>query len=130
MRSLVPTRSTTLRYACVGIAVAAIYWVLANLGSLVLPLPLWVVSAIAYTLAVVAQYVLHAKFTFRGTAADFGQGIRFAVSIGLGYLVSTLVTAWFAPAAGLSDIVATSIVVVLVPLLNLFMISTWVFRRD
>lgn len=118
-----------MRYSLVGALVAFAYWTLANLGFALLPnLPAWLVSNLALLIAKGAQYLGHARYTFRTAVWDGAQSTRFAATIAAGLILSTLATGWLAPALDVPLIWATAFVMVAVPLLNFILFRKWVFR--
>lgn len=119
-------QATTLRFAFVGMTVAATYVAL-YLGLLALGVQQFVANSLAFLLAVALQYVAQAAFTFARKLNDLVQALRFAVMICLGLLVSTLITGVLGPMFGLSDVWAALAVTAFLPIVNFAMMTLWVF---
>lgn len=116
-----------LRFAIVGTATAAIYvagYNLLRLADLVSPA---IGAAIAYLAAISFQYVGHARFTFRKTAADIGQARRFLIlnAAGLGFAMA--ITVALTSFIETPDWIASVTVVILLPILNWILMRLWVF---
>lgn len=125
---LSPQRATQIvTFGVLGVCVNLIY------GAIFLAVveiaPTWRVAAstLAYGAACAFQYVANAKLTFGRKASDRSQLLRYASAVFLGYVVSTLVLGWIAPALRIPDIVALLLVAVSLPILNFITFSRWVY---
>lgn len=122
--------SVVVRYALVGVLIAAVYWLLANVLVLIVPVaPPWLSAGAAFLIAVSLQYVLHARFTFGNKAADAGQAARFATAVAAGLAISSAITGLAGPAMGWPHVVNTAVVVVVVPVSNFLLFRAWVFVK-
>ncbi|MGB0498769.1 MAG: GtrA family protein [Rubricella sp.] len=121
-------KGTLLRFAIVGVSVAAFYTALFVAFSRSGLAP-GIANAIALTLAVIGQYIAQTAWTFRRPLALPDQIGRFATVIAAGYLFSHIVTAVVAPAAGFADWLAAGIVVVSLPVLNFVAFRLWVYAE-
>jgi putative flippase GtrA len=119
--------STVVRYALVGLLVAAAYLALFLLLRRITSLPVGIVSGIAFIAAVVLQYWAHATFTFERNLRDRVQAARFAVTVGVGFALSTLFVGWVAPSLGICELCALGVVTVTLPILNYVIFLAWVF---
>ncbi|MEO5619445.1 MAG: GtrA family protein [Cypionkella sp.] len=122
-------QNTFFRFALVGIAVAALYVAL-YLAFQRLGLGRGAANLLAFGLAVLAQYVAQARFTYRKPLAHGAQILRFAVMIGAGLATSALITSVFAPGIGFSDALAAVLVACVLPLQNFILMTLWVFSNQ
>jgi len=121
-----PANLQILRFAIVGGTVAALY-VLLYLAFLGLGLPQPLANAFAFILAVVVQYVGQSWWTFRQPLRAPDQMVRFGCTIGLGWLVSALITGLIGPGLGWADWLAAAVVTVVLPIQNYVIFRAWVF---
>lgn len=119
--------STIVRYSIVGLSVAVMYVACLNLLERAQLAPTAVNSALAFIIAVAFQYVAQGAFTFRRPLQDRLQLARFATTVALGFVISTLVVSYLGPRVGLSTFISSLAVVVLLPFFNFAMFIVWVF---
>lgn len=122
-------QNTLLRFALVGIAVAALYVTL-YLAFQRFGLGRGTANLAAFGLAVLVQYVAQARFTYRKPLAHAAQVLRFAVMIGAGLLTSALITSGLAPSIGISDALAAVLVAFVLPVQNFILMTLWVFSNQ
>lgn len=122
------TDETLPRFAIVGALVAGLY-VLLYLILQELGLGAAVANTVAFLIAVSAQYVGQAAFTFRVQLRNRQQIVRFVVMIGLGLVTSTTMTALLGPALGLADWISAVAVTLVLPVQNFVLMRLWVFDR-
>ncbi|MCY6380003.1 GtrA family protein [Hoeflea prorocentri] len=115
-----------VRFAVVGVTVAALYFVLFVCLSQT-RLPDFVINLVAFCTAVVVQYFLQAKWTFKRSAAKTAQAGKFIVTVGFGLLLSTLISSVIGPAMHWSSVVTAAVVVVILPISNFILFKVWVF---
>lgn len=108
---------------CVNLIYGAVFLIFVEIA------PTWRVSAstLAYGAACAFQYLANAKVTFRRSVVDGAQFLRYVAAVFLGYVVSTLILAWIAPAFRIPDIVAVLFVAVSLPMLNFITFAKWVY---
>ncbi len=123
--SLAPS-SAMLRFAAVGVGVAALY-VAIFVGLAALGLSRGLANVAAFGLAVAVQYVAQSLWTFRKPLDASAQALRFAVAIGLGLVVSTLITSGLGPRLGWPAWMAAGLVTVVLPVQNYLFFRLWVF---
>lgn len=116
-----------IRFGIVGVTVAGLY-VLLYLG-LQAVMAQAAANALAFGLAVLVQYVGQTLFTFRQKLAVPDQIGRFAAMIGLGLLVSALLTGLIGPALGWADWAAAAAVTVILPVQNYLFMTLWVYAH-
>ncbi|UWR63820.1 GtrA family protein [Phaeobacter inhibens] len=117
-----------IRFAIVGVSVAAVY-VLLFLAFLQIGLVAWGANALAFGLAVLAQYVGQTVWTFRQKLARQGQAMRFGCTVGLGFVTSALLTGMIGPMLGWSDWMAATIAALLLPVQNYIFFKIWVYAE-
>ncbi len=119
-------RDQILRFCVVGTGVAGLY-----LGLFLLGVELGLTEAAAnvtsLSCAVVVQYIAQTAWTFRRSLAVPEQIFRFVCTIGLGFVVSTLMTARFGPLLGWPPVLSGSVVMLWLPIQNFVMFRIWVF---
>lgn len=118
-----------VRFSMTGVTVAAVYVI----GFVVLErLGLRNVSAnlLALMIAVTLQYVVQTTWTFEKSLRDGGQLGRFAIAIGTGLVVSTVLTSVVAPSLEWSPWLAASVVAVTLPVINYLFFRFWVFAAQ
>ena len=117
------------RFSVIGVTCAVIYIfgfiILSGVG-----LNPFLANLSAFTTAVVVQYIGHTLWTFRGSLRDAVQGARFAVAIGLGLLLSTLVSTVIAPFFGWPSWLTGTLVAILLPISNFAAFRFWVYRTN
>jgi putative flippase GtrA len=115
-----------LRFGAVGIATAVLYLIFSmSIGLLTESLPF--ASAIAFTLAVTAQFHMHKHFTFSSAGARRGELGKFVLTILVGCILSWLIV-WTGERLELPDIVSLLAVIVVTPIVNWFSFNLWVFK--
>jgi putative flippase GtrA len=123
-----------IRYGLVGAAVALIYIVSFKLLQIADLFPAVINSCLAFLIAVAVQYLGHAAITFRRTVRDGAQAVRFALTVGMGMVLSAIVVGCVGPALGIRDHYSALAVIVIVPFFNFIVFKVWAFapgrRRD
>lgn len=120
-------RRRLIRFAAVGTFVA-LYYVLTYALLAQLLQSRWSANALAFSSAVVIQYVGQTLFTFEKPLAVPAQFGRFLCMIGAGLVLSAIITGIAGPRLGLSDFVSAGVVAVSLPILNFVILRVWVFR--
>lgn len=115
-----------LRFAIVGTVVAGFY-VSIYLAFLALSLDQPLANFLAFLIAVTVQYVGQTWWTFRKPLGRPDQIVRFACTIGLGYLVSAGITGFLGPVLDWPAYVSASVVAVVLPVQNYLIFRIWVF---
>lgn len=123
------SRGQILRFAGVGVFVAALYIILYTL-LLRIGFAQFAANATAFLLAVAVQYVAQAGFTFGKNLADRAQVARFVAMIVCGLITSALITGLIGPAFGWSDWLSAACVTVVLPVQNYLIMARWVFAQD
>ncbi|AHD08428.1 GtrA family protein [Phaeobacter gallaeciensis] len=118
-----------IRFAIVGVSVAAIY-VLLFLGFLHVGLVAWLANALAFGLAVLVQYVGQTVWTFRQKLGQPDQALRFGCTIGLGFVASGLLTGVIGPMLSWPDWLAASTAAVWLPVQNYLFFKIWVYAGN
>lgn len=118
-----------VRFALIGGLVALTYFLL-YLGFLQLGMTRGIANGLAFLLAVCLQYAGQAGFTFGKRLDDPLQILRFMVMVGLGLVVSGLITGVIPPAFGLADWIAAATVTVVLPVQNYIFMTVWVFAEQ
>lgn len=127
VRSIPIQKSLIIRFATVGVLVAGVYLVLFSVLVDWLKLSPANGNFIAFTVAVLFQYVSQSMFTFGKKANDVCQFVRFVVSVILGLLISHIITVVLSPMIGMSNMSSALMVVVVLPLFNFLIFRTYVF---
>ena len=122
-------RAEVLRFALVGGSIAAFY-IVAFTGLSALGLSATLAHAIAFGSAIALQYIGQTAFTFRRDLLDGAQAARFGIMVGLGYLMSAIITALIAPAVGWPAAVAAIFVAIVLPIQNFVFMKLWVFAHS
>jgi putative flippase GtrA len=122
------TRSIVFRFAVVGTIVAACY-VIFYLTLLALGLSQPLANIIAFLSAVTIQYMGQALWTFRRPLAIPTQIGRFLGTIGLGLVVSALITGVLGPSFGWESWVSAVLVTLVLPVQNFIFFRIWVFTE-
>ncbi|MGB7241290.1 MAG: GtrA family protein [Sulfitobacter sp.] len=118
--------NTLLRFAVVGVSVAAIYIVLyLLLVTLGVYQPL--ANLVAFAVAIAVQYVGQTAWTFGRALGLPDQMFRFACTITLGLIVSSLLTGFVGPTLGWTDWMSALIVTIVLPIQNYLIFRNWVF---
>ncbi len=117
------------RYAITGVTVAALY-VLLYMGFQALGMARMPANAMAFGIAVAAQYLGQARFTYNRPIADPLQITRFGSMIGAGFVTSALITSFIAPKLGLADSVSAVAVALVLPVQNFIFMTLWVFSSQ
>lgn len=124
------TSRRVMRFGIAGLLSTAFYFVVANLIFLVSTTdPAWA-SLGAYLLAIAFSYAIQSRFTFRVKQDSPPQVIRFLVTSALGLAVSYWVVWLSAEVFVFSLWVGSLAVCVIVPVMNYFIFSMWVFPGD
>jgi len=129
--AMVVKRETILkmsRFALVGSFTAIIYLFGYNATRAFLGIPPALAAVASYVAAISFQYIGHAAFTFRKSASDRAQFVRFLVLNGIGLLAAVVLTVLVTELLGAADWVSSLSVVVALPLLNWIVMHIWVFR--
>lgn len=124
---ILPLSWISVRFGMVGAATAVIYVALFTLLSnagLTTPAS----SALAFTLAVLFQFVGHRSFTFRA-GASVGRSIqRFVVSNALTLVLGTALATLFRDVAGMGTLVTGMLVSLALMVFNWHVFRNWVFK--
>lgn len=115
-----------IRFAVTGVSVAMFY-VVSYVVLVRVGLPLALANVIAFTSAVVIQYIVQTFWTFRRPVRNAAQGLRFLVTVGIGLVYSTTVSSVLAPHFGWPAWLAASSVAVTLPGLNYLSFRFWVY---
>jgi putative flippase GtrA len=118
-----------LRFALVGLGTALLY-VLAYVLLLRLGVAQFAANALAFALAIAAQYLGQASYTFEARVADTAQICRFAAMVGLGFVTSVAVTGLIGPAFALGPTLSAVIVALVLPVQNFILMTLWVFTTQ
>ena len=118
-----------IRFAVIGTTCAGIYFSVFVVQSALGVTP-FLANLIAFTLAVVVQYLGHTLWTFRGSLKDAIQGVRFVATIGLGLLISTVISSVIAPHFTWPAWLTATLVVILLPISNYVAFRFWVYRAE
>lgn len=86
-------------------------------------------NTVAFAAAICVQYIGQSLLTFRQPMADLGQILRFGLTVGLGYVVSAIVTGLIGPALGWADWISATAVAALLPIQNFILFRLWVYSR-
>ncbi len=121
-------RRRIFRFAVVGTGVA-IYYMAAFLGLLHLLNSPWIANLLAFGSAIMIQYVGQTAWTFGKPLAVPAQFGRFLCMIGLGLIVSSVITGIAGPRLGLPEFVSAAMVVVILPIVNFVILRLWVYRE-
>ncbi len=121
-------KGQVIRFAMVGIGVAVIY-VLLYLAFLELGINQVTANIVAFLLAVVVQYLGQTVFTFHKPLGLPDQIIRFICIIGLGLLVSALITGFLGPSLGWPNWISAALVTIILPVQNFLFFKIWVFTE-
>lgn len=119
--------TTLARYGVVGLLVAGIYIVALNLFELAEFAPPVANSAVAFVIAVVFQYVAHSAYTFNRPLKNKMQVARFATTVAVGLIFSSLFVGYIGPTFRLSTFASSVIVVIMLPIFNFILFGLWVF---
>lgn len=122
-------RRRIVRFAVVGVGVA-VYYILAYLGLLKLFGSSWVANFLAFGSAILIQYVGQTSWTFEKKLAVPAQFGRFLCMIGIGLIVSSVLTSVLGPRLNLSELVTAGVVVVVLPVINFVILRLWVYREE
>jgi len=117
-----------IRFAMVGTGVAVTY-VLLYLAFLELGISQAIANIVAFLIAVIVQYLGQTIFTFHKPLGLPSQVIRFICTIGLGLLVSALITGFFGPSMGWPDWISAALVTIILPVQNFLFFKIWVFTE-
>lgn len=86
-------------------------------------------SVYAYLAALVVSYMLQSRFVFRVFSDNRAQIVRFAVTSASGLAVSYGVMTLAVDGLGLHTVLGAIAVCVLIPVMNFFLLSRWVFLK-
>lgn len=120
------TQIRMLRFAVVGAGVAAFYVIL-YLALLKLGFYQPLANIVAFISAVAVQYVAQTIWTFQRYLGVPKQILRFICTVGLGLLVSALITGILGPAMGWPSWVSAVLVTLVLPVQNYIFFRIWVF---
>jgi len=121
-------KGLVIRFSMVGIGVAVIY-VLLYLAFLELGINQAIANIVAFLLAVIVQYLGQTVFTFHKPLGLPDQIIRFICTIGLGLLVSALITGILGPSMGWPNWISAALVTIILPAQNFLFFKIWVFTE-
>ncbi|MCR8827655.1 GtrA family protein [Pseudosulfitobacter koreensis] len=123
------TPARIIRFAIIGVLIAVLYMLL-YLAFLQIGMSLVAANALAFVIAIAAQYAGQARFTFERRLADPGQVLRFGVMTGCGFVTSALVTGLLGPMLGLEPWLAALMVMLVLPVQNFIIMTLWVFAKS
>ncbi|MEQ8701331.1 MAG: GtrA family protein [Bauldia litoralis] len=124
------TSRRVMRFGIAGLLSTAFYFVVANLIVLVSTMdPAWA-SLGAYLLAIVFSYTVQSRFTYRVKQDSAPQIIRFLLTSGLGLAVSYWVVWICTELFSFPFWVGPFSVCIIVPVMNYFIFSLWVFSGE
>ena len=118
-----------VRFAVVGVVVAAVYFAL-FLFLVQALLSEIAANTVAFCTAVVLQYALQSKWTFGKDMANPAQIRKFLGTVGLGFLLSGAISGVLAPAWNWPPKVTALVVIVTLPISNFVLFKLWVFARN
>ncbi|WP_298910525.1 GtrA family protein [uncultured Aliiroseovarius sp.] len=118
-----------LRFAIVGVVVAAVYFFL-FIVLIQTRFSEFMANTIAFCIAVGLQYALQATWTFRKNTADPAQARRFLVTIGIGFCLASAISSGLGPLLNWPPAVTAFVVVVTLPISNFILFKLWVFTPD
>lgn len=121
--------SRLIRFGVIGFVVAVIYIALYTLLYHAGVTPL-VANAIAFSTAVLVQYVGQTLWTFKRALWNGQQSVRFFATIGLGVVYSSLFASVVGPAFDWRPWFAAGFVAVTLPVINYISFRLWVFGPD
>lgn len=116
-----------IRYSLVGLLVAFVYMSLYLILYYLFRFSNFYSNFISFFVAVMAQYYFQTVFTFRQQLKDLNKIARFLLTVTVGYLVSQFITGFMVPRGIVSEYFGLALVVLLLPILNLFIMFLWVF---
>ena len=116
------------RFALVGTTVALVY-VAGYLLLLEVGINQRLTNALAYLIAISAQYLGQAAYTFGKPINDSAQIGRFVVMTGLGFLTSAI-TGQIGTFLNASNWAAAVVVILILPIQNYIIMTLWVFSKS
>ena len=116
------------RFALVGTTVALVY-VAGYLLLLEVGINQPLANALAYLIAILAQYLGQAAYTFDKPINDRTQIGRFIVMTGLGFLTAAAITGQIGPFLNASNWAAAVVVILILPIQNYIIMTLWVFSK-
>jgi putative flippase GtrA len=118
-------------FSVVGVTTAIVYVVLTHMLVRIFDLNYLVAGSISYPVGVMVSYVGQAYFTFNAKIKDPFQITRFIFSNVVGYILAMGIIYYAPELLNISELLATLIVVALLPVINFFVYLLWVFsHRD
>jgi putative flippase GtrA len=117
------------RFALVGTTVALVY-VAGYLLLLEVGINQPLANALAYLIAILAQYLGQAAYTFDKPINDRTQIGRFIVMTGLGFLTAAAITGQIGPFLNASNWAAAVAVILILPIQNHVIMPLWVFSKS
>ncbi|WP_413719757.1 GtrA family protein [Silicimonas sp. MF1-12-2] len=117
-----------LRFSTTGGLVALIYVVIYLMLASEAGLGQFQANLIAFSLAVIFQYIVQTLWTFKASIWSAPQVFRFALTIGLGLLFSSIITSLAGPYFSWPSWLSALVVVVVLPVLNYIIFRFWVYR--
>lgn len=119
--------ATFLRYVAVGLLSYAVdagtLWTLYHVAGV----PLWVATTSGFWLSFVVNFAANKYFTFGSRSGSRGQLLRYAVLVGINYLATLGIVTGLA-SLGVHALVAKTISVAVLTVVNYFSYRFWVFR--
>jgi putative flippase GtrA len=119
--------ATLVRYVAVGllsfVVDAGTLWILYH----VVGLPLWVATTSGFWLSFLVNFAANKYFTFGMRSGGRGQLVRYGVLVGLNYLATLGIVTGLA-ALGAPALLAKTVAVALLTIVNYFTYRFWVFR--
>tara|TARA_R100000365_G_C2741042_1_gene69746 strand:- start:763 stop:1185 length:423 start_codon:yes stop_codon:yes gene_type:complete len=118
------------RFAIVGLFSAALYAVLMLSATAGLGLRPWVSSAAAYTICIPTNYLLQRYFTFVSKGSISKEIPRYISTHLVNLLLSTIIVYVIVDVMDFPVLIAASLVVIAIPLLQFLVLESWVFRHS
>ncbi len=112
----------------VGLAATLAYGTSAWILTALLPNAAWLASTVAYALASTLSYLGHRTITFASQVTHRRTGPRFAGLAVTGYGTAIVVPLILTDANDAHPLLAIGVTCVLVPALNIWALTSWVFR--
>ncbi|WP_376779258.1 GtrA family protein [Agrobacterium pusense] len=116
-----------VRFALVGGANTAAYFVLANISTYLLGIPHNISAYLAYALVLPFSFFGHRRFTFRSSGSAVAEWYRFCIMQGICLAVIAVVNAASMRYPASPSWVSFSVISFLIPAINFLMMQVWVF---
>ena len=124
-----PETARKMRFLITGGFVACIYvtgfTLLYNFG-----LDLLTANFVAFTFSVVIQYVMQTRWTFRRPLFSGSQTVRFAVTIAVGLVYSSVIASYVGPTLSWRPWFSAGVISVSLPIINYLSFRLWVYGPE